>query len=263
VSGSASTAAPLRALVVEDEWPARNYLVELLEGSTLAHVVGAVASAEEARDALSGGNGGVADVAFLDVQLTGGERAGLELARSLAQSQPGLMLVLATAFERHALEAFELGAIDYLLKPFSEERVAQCLRRLQARRPAASPAAGPMRIVARRKKNLVFLEPREIWAFEAQDRLTFVHTEHGRFDLDLSLTAIEVSLGRTLTRVHRNWLVNLAFIRELERDGSETRLFVGASLAYAGPGLHVPVARERAQEVKDMLLANTTGLRRS
>lgn len=264
MSGAASTSAPLRALVVEDEWPARNYLVELLEGSNLAQVVGAVASAEEARAALTGSSGSLADVAFLDVQLTGGERAGLELARSLAQSQPGLMLVLATAFERHALEAFELGAVDYLLKPFSEERVGQCLRRLQARRPAASPtAAGPMRIVARRKKNLVFLEPREIWAFEAQDRLTFVHTEHGRFDLDLSLTAIEVSLGRTLTRVHRNWLVNLAFIRELERDGSETRLFVGASLASEGPGLHVPVARERAQEVKDMLLANTTGLRRS
>jgi len=250
----------LRSLVVEDEWPARNYLVELLEASQRAEVVGAVATAEEAEAALSKGSGLVVDVAFVDVQLSSHDRAGLELARALLQSRPGLMIVFATAFEQHALEAFELGVVDYLLKPFSDERVLQCLNRLQARMPPAGTAVGPVRIVARRKKNLVFLAPEEIWAFEAADRLTFVHTAHGRFDLDLSLAAIEISLGRALTRVHRNWLVNAAFIRELERDGSETRLFVGTSLASSG--LHVPVARERAQQIKDMLLANTTGLRR-
>jgi DNA-binding LytR/AlgR family response regulator len=257
------SAPRLRSLVVEDEWPARNYLVELLESSQLAEVVGAVASSGDARDALASSSGLTVDVAFVDVQLAAGDRAGLDLARALMHERPGLSLVLATAFEQHALEAFELGALDYLLKPFSEERVIACLKRLHARRPPAAQPSGPVRIVARRKKNLVFLEPKEIWAFEAADRLTFVHTEHGRFDLDLSLAAIEVSLGRSLTRVHRNWLVNAAFIKELERDAAETRLFVGTSPASAGHGLHVPVARERAQEVKDMLLANTMGLRRS
>jgi DNA-binding LytR/AlgR family response regulator len=252
----------LRSLVVEDEWPARNYLVELLEASQRAEVVGAVATAEEAEAALTKGSGLVVDVAFVDVQLSSHDRAGLELARSLLQVRPGLMIVLATAFDQHALEAFDLGVVDYLLKPFSDERVLQCLNRLQARKPPAGTAVGPVRIVARRKKNLVFLAPEEIWAFEAADRLTFVHTAHGRFDLDLSLAAIEISLGRALTRVHRNWLVNAAFIKELERDGTETRLFVGTSLANASSGLHVPVARERAQQIKDMLLANTTGLRR-
>lgn len=262
---STSTAPPrLRSLVVEDEWPARNYLVELLETSGLAEVVGAVASVDEAQEALQGSPGLGVDVAFVDVQLAAGDRAGLALARSLSSAHPGLMVVLATAFEQHALEAFALGVVDYLLKPFSEERVVQCLKRLKARRPAVAPGAavGPARIVARRKRNLVFLEPNEIWAFEAADRLTFVHTAHGRFDLDLSLTAIELSLGRSLTRVHRNWLVNLGFVKELEREGNEVRLFVGPSLASEGQGLHVPVARERAQDIKDMLLANTTGLRR-
>lgn len=254
------TSPPLRVLVVEDEWPARNYLVELLESSQLAQVIGAVASAEEAHMALGKSSGLSVDVAFVDVQLGSQDRAGLELSRALLEARPGLMVVLATAFEQHALAAFELGVVDYLLKPFSEERVQQCLRRLHARKPAAGTALPAPRIVARRKKNLVFLAPDEIWAFEAADRLTFVHTAHGRFDLDLSLAAIEISLGRALTRVHRNWLVNVAFIRELERDGAETRLFIGSSLA--SEGLHVPVARERAQQIKDMLLANTTGLRR-
>jgi DNA-binding LytR/AlgR family response regulator len=262
----------LRAFVVEDEWPARNYLVELLEGSGLARVVGAVGTAHDARQVLletiEGGQAGErwrTDVVFLDVELARGDAEGLAIVRELAKKPDAPQIALATASRDHALEAFELGVLDYLVKPFSEERVEQCLRRIAERLPSASAAApvakAPERIVARRKKNLVFLDADEVWAFEAAQRLTFVHTPHGTFDLDLSLSAIEASFGRRLTRVHRNWLVNPAFVKELERDGSETRLFVGAAVGQ--PGVHVPVARERAQDLKDLLLSNATGLRRS
>ena len=108
----------------------------------------------------------------------------------------------------------------------------------------------------------MFLEPQEIWAFEAADRLTFVHTLHGTFDIDLSLAAVEASFARAFVRVHRNWLVNAAHIKELERDGHETKLFVGDGVADAGKGVRVPVARERAGAVREMLLTNATGLRR-
>ena len=196
------TPAPgrLRALVVEDEWPARNYLVELLEGSGLAEVVGAVGTADEARQALTAPDRVPLDVVFLDVQLAAGERAGLDIVRSLLNigepapargREPGPLVVLATASREHALEAFELGVLDYLLKPFSEERVEHCLRRITERRPSRpETSSAPQRIVARRKKSLVFLDADEVWAFEAAHRLTFVHTPHGIFDLDLSLAAI-------------------------------------------------------------------------
>jgi len=253
--------ARLRALVVEDEWPARNYLVELLEASSLAEVVGAVATLDEARQALTTPSLAV-DVAFVDVRLSGsGDDAGLELVRGLARRASAPMFVLATAFQEHALEAFELGVVDYLLKPFTEERVEQCLHRILARRPASAPVA-PLRIVARRGKSLVFLSPSEVWAFEAADRMTSVHTPHGTFDLDLSLSAIEASFGRALTRVHRNWLVNAAHVKELDRDGAETRVFVGAGIGPDQHGIRVPVARERAQTVRETLLANAMGLRR-
>jgi DNA-binding LytR/AlgR family response regulator len=256
--------SPLRALVVEDEWPARNYLVELLESSGLAEVVGAVGGVEEARQALAAGADASVDVAFIDIQLDGsGAKAGLALVRSLAGQPKMPMFVLATAYDQHALEAFELGVVDYLLKPFSEERVVQCLRRLHERkREITEPAPGKPRIVARRKRSLVFLEPDEIWAFEAADRLTCVHTRHGTFDIDLSLAAVEASFGRAFLRVHRNWLVNTAHIKELEREGNDTHLFVGAGIADAGSGVRVPVARERAAAVREMLLTNATGLRR-
>ena len=250
----------LRALVLEDEWPARNYLVQLIEATQLAEVVGAVASIGEAREVLAGLP---VDVVFVDVQLSGGEN-GLELVRSLTASSDGVArpsFVLATAFRQHALQAFDLGVVDYLMKPFSEERVEQCLRRILQRRPAAAP--GARRVVARRKKSLVFLDPADIWAFEASERLSFVHSRQGKFDIDLSLAAIETSFGRALIRVHRNWLVNLAFARELDREGSETTLLVGASLGDESQGVRVPVSRDRAQPLRTALLANATGLRRS
>lgn len=245
----------LRALVLEDEWPARNYLVQLIEATQLAEVVGAVATIGEAREVLAALP---VDVVFVDVQLSGGDN-GLELIQSLRASgavQPAF--VLATAFSQHALEAWDLGVVDYLLKPFSEERVEQCLRRLLDQKP---PRPGALRIVARRKRSLVFLDPVDIWAFEASDRLSFVHSRLGKFDIDLSLAAIETSFGRSLFRVHRNWLVNLDFARELEREEGETTLLIGSSIGDESHGIRVPVSRDRAQPLKNALLANATGLR--
>lgn len=256
---SGEGAARLRALVVEDEWAARDYLVELLEGSGLAQVVGAVASASEAREILHDG-GGEFDVVFLDIRLSGGGNEGLQIAREVALLPAPPLVVLATAFNAHAVEAYELGVADYLLKPFTEQRVETCLQRLRLRR-SGPRRTGPTRIVARRRKSLVFFGSDEVWAFEAAERLTRVHTVHGVFDIDLSLSAIEASVGRTLVRVHRNWLVNVAHIKELERDG-ETRVWVGDGMADDGRGLHVPVARDRAQQLRDMLIASAQGLRR-
>jgi two-component system, LytTR family, response regulator LytT len=250
--------ARLRALVVEDEWAARDYLVELLEKSGSVDVIGAAASAEAARDVLGSRERDI-DVAFVDVRLVGGEseNEGLDLVRSFARTPGAPMFVLATAFAQHALEAFDLGIVDYLLKPFTVERVAQCLERVHARRPPAPPdsiaAPGPSRIVVRRKRALVFLRLDEVWAFEAAERLAFVHTSRGTFDVDLSLSAVEASFGRKLLRVHRNWLINAEHVRELEGAGSETEILVGDQ--------RVPVARERAQAVREALMSNAMGIR--
>jgi len=257
----------LRALVVEDEWATRNYLVELIHKSRAAEVIGAVSNVDSARQILERPPDDVAiDVVFVDIQLVGSKRddEGLELIRAHARQPTAPMFVLATAFRVHALEAFDLGVVNYLLKPFTEERVAQCIERLRVRRPAqASPpgeAPAMRKIVARRKRALVFLRMDEVWAFEAAERLAYVHTARGRFDVDLSLSAVETSMGCTMLRVHRNWLVNVEHVRELEGHGSETELLVGPSGDPIG-GLRVPVARERAQSVREALLTNVTGIR--
>jgi two-component system response regulator LytT len=249
----------LRALVLEDEWPTRNYLVKLIEGTGLAQVSGAVATIDEAREAMAGSP---TDVLFVDVQLaaTGDPRTGLDLIRAMAGDPSAPMFVLATASAQHSLEAFDLGVVDYLLKPFTDERVEQCLRRLLARHPPKPQTV--RRVVARLKKSLVFLDPEKIWAFEAAERLTFVHSPDGKFDVDLSLAAIEQSLGRTLFRVHRNWLVNLAYVKQLERDIGGASVLVGSDLGPEGRSISVPVSQDRAKALRDALLENSTGLRR-
>jgi two-component system response regulator LytT len=233
----------LRVLVVEDEWAARNYLVELLEAAGDVELAGAVATTDAAREAI---DAIAPDVVFVDVQLAGGETDGIALVREARAPA----YVLATAHPQHALDAYQLGVVDYLLKPFTAERVAQCLARVRSRVPPRSPAT-PIRVVARRKRALVFLRLDEVWAFEAADRLASVHSTRGRHDVDLSLAAIEASFGAALVRVHRNWLVNAAHIRELE----------GGEL-LVGDDLRVPVARERATAVRELLLERTAGVRK-
>jgi two-component system, LytTR family, response regulator LytT len=252
----------LRTLVVEDEWATRNHLVEMLHASGAADVVGAVATAEAARQVLDAtpADGGV-DLALVDVQLVGSPRddEGLELVREYAGRPRSPAFVLATAFREHAIEAFDLDVVDYLLKPFTEERVERCLARARAKR-TPPPPAGPIRLVARRKRALVFLRLDDVWAFESAERLTYVHTARGRFEIDLSLSAVEASIGRTLLRAHRSWLVNADHVLELEGHGSETELLVGDGSLAEG-ALHIPVARDRALATRDALLAHTTGIR--
>jgi DNA-binding LytR/AlgR family response regulator len=249
----------LKALVLEDEWLTRNYLVKLIEDTRRAEVIGAVANLDEARQAMTDSS---VDVVFVDVQLaaTGDSRTGLDLIRTMAGEPLAPMFVLATASSDHSLEAFDLGVVDYILKPYTEERVEQCLKRLLERRPSRAPK--PRRVVARRKKSLVFLDPETIWAFEAADRLTYVHALEGKFDIDLSLAAIEASFGRALFRVHRNWLVNLRYVKELERDIGGATVTVGLDVGPEGRGIQVPVSQDRSKALRDALLENATGLRR-
>jgi len=249
----------LRALVVEDEWAARNYLVEMLHASGQAVVVAAVATLVEARQALAPG-GIVVDVAFVDIHLGHGDEAGMNLVRTLAGTPEAPLLVLATALSQHAVEAYALGVADYLLKPIHEDRVTECLARLQQRLAQTAPRPVPDRIVARSKKGLVLFARGEVWAFEAAERLMFVHTARGRFDVDLSLAAIEVSLGSGFLRVHRQWLVHIAHVGAVENEDGETVVVVGDEPARE---LRVPVARDRKAAVLDLLLHGATGLRRA
>lgn len=257
---------PLRILVLEDEWPARNYLVQLVEQSGLGHVVAAVAKPAMASEALATAPEPI-DVALVDVHLAGERspaRAGLAWIESVLEggdtSRSAPRIVLTTASKEHAMRAYELGVVDYLLKPFTEGRVRAALERLVSfgRAAGRSWADDDVRIAARQGKAIVFLKRADAFAFEADGRLCFVHTPSGRLDVDLSLTSFESVLGPSFMRVHRNWLIASDAVRSIEREGGDSVLLVGPN----EPPLRVQVARDRAAMIRERLLASAVGLRR-
>lgn len=244
----------LSALVVEDEKPARDYLVELLTASDDIGHIAAVRSMGDARDALCQPDQ-VFDVAFIDIRLVdaGNDTSGVELARWIIRQPRPPAIVFATASHRHALDGFDIGAVDYLLKPFSADRLARCTARLRAR--GAQPTTdGPRRLVARRGDALALLDLEGLLAFEAARRLTYLHHDSGTFDVDLSLKALEGQLADRVIRVHRNWLVAMDRVCGLGRTDGDLILRFDS-------GLEAPVARERARDVRRRLLEGTVGLR--
>jgi DNA-binding LytR/AlgR family response regulator len=246
----------MSALVVEDEWPARNFLVELLRETGSFADIAAVTSADAGRAAIERPELAIETV-FIDVRLVDrpGDTSGLDLARSMASLATPPMVVLATASPGHAVDGFELGAVDYLLKPFTLDRVGTCVARLlERRRPPARPDRGQRRLVARQGDSLVFLDLDGMLAFQAADRITYLHHVDGVFSVDLSLNALGAALGACVLRVHRNWLVAPAHVQGLSRVD-------GDLIVEMRHQLRVPVSRDRVREVRQQLLENTVGIR--
>ena len=119
--------------------------------------------------------------------------------------------------------------------------------------PNSASAAAPLRLAARKKGQLVLLDLAGMLAFEAADRLTYLHHLAGVYSVDLSLNALAAALGARVLRVHRNWLVAPAHVQGMSRLDGELCLALGAEL-------RVPVARDRARAVRKRLLRDTIGL---
>lgn len=233
---------PLRAVIADDE-PIARRTIRLLLGAHADVVVAAEAgSGAELALVLERGE---ADLLFLDIEL--GDLTGFEV---LAALDPELLpaIVFTTAYDEFAIRAFEVHAIDYLLKPFTDERfhravararehlerssLGQLRERLAHLLAAASPALE--RLLIREPGRVLFLPVEEIDWLEADDYYVRVHHGGANHLLRKSLTALEGELdGRRFCRVHRSAIVNLERVREikeLERGKSVVRLSDGSEV---------------------------------
>ncbi|HEX2855615.1 MAG TPA: LytTR family DNA-binding domain-containing protein [Opitutaceae bacterium] len=212
----------LRTLLVDDEPLARERLRSFLKSEPAVEVIGECGSGTEAIAAI---RRDAPDLVFLDMQMPGCN--GLQvLAEFPEEKRPAV--IFATAHEEFAVDAFEVAAVDYLLKPFDRERLQQALRRAQEhlRRGAgqgtgearAATAAGRNdRIAVKADGRLVFLKPEEIVRVEAADNYVMLHLTSGRLMLRETMTAIETRLGTVnFARVNRSAIVNVDQIREIQ-----------------------------------------------
>lgn len=244
-SPTATEGPPLRVLLVDDEEPARWRLRSLVDDcpAPRATVVGEAGDAAQAQAWLAQGR---CDVLLLDVAMPG--RSGLALAdelRRAAGPQPAPAVIFVTAHADHALQAFELAAVDYLTKPVRRERLQAALQRVAERlalqrraalppvgdpgaaaagappgrdpdQPAAAGAA-PDALVVSERGRLLRVPLAEILYLKAELKYVTVRTRHASHLLDDSLAELEARLGPGFLRVHRNALVARHAVRALER----------------------------------------------
>jgi two-component system response regulator AlgR len=234
----------LRVLVVDDEPLARERLSHLVEELPAVELAGVAASGEEAL-LLAGRLR--PEVVLLDIRMPGMD--GLEAAHHLSRLPEPPAVIFTTAFEQHALAAFDAQAAGYLLKPVRADKLKEALER--ARRPTraqlariAEGAAGPRtRIAVRARDGLRLIPVDDILYFVAEQKYTTLRHLAGEELIEESLKSLEEEFAERFVRVHRNSLVAVAHIEGIDRDDEghqSVRLRGGATL---------PVSRRLATEV--------------
>lgn len=236
------------ALIVDDEAPARAELRYLLERLGGVEVVGEAASV---REALALASRLDYDVVFLDINMP--ELSGMDAAREISTWPKRPAVVFVTAHDDHAIQAFSVDAVDYLLKPVSEERLARCVQRLAALRGGdGARRTGPdlAKVAVTQRGETLLLDLDDVLFAEADGDYCWVHARGERLLSSQSMRELEDALPATIFfRIHRSYLVNLRKVAALETIAPGRS---GVRLAD-DPGTVLEVARRQTRALKQHL----------
>ena len=248
---------PLYAYLVDDEALALKRLVRLLRQTRRVDIVGSTTNPAEAVAFLSEHT---VDLVFLDIQMPG--MTGFQLLQQLPNEPP---VIFTTAFDRFALDAFEVNSIDYLVKPIELARLEKALTKVERLRGTPEALTGndqlraiareltrkyPERISSRIGERVVFVELSKVSHFYSKDKLTYAATASKDYAIDIPISDLEEKLDPELfLRIHRATLLNLTYVDEVSSwfgGGMVVRL-------KDGKRTELPIARDRLREVKERL----------
>lgn len=237
--------SPLRVLVIDDERPALEELAWLLSRDDRVSMVLSTDSAAEALRALQEEQ---VDAVFLDIAMPG--LTGLELARILSRFRSPPQVVFVTAHDEHAVEAFELNAVDYVLKPVRSDRLAEAVRRVVDATAGGAPTGDDENIAVELGGVTRFVSRGEVLYVEAQGDYARLHTASGSHLLRVPLTSLEEEWREAgFVRIHRSLLVALPHIEEVRVDAGRCTVLVA--------GQELVVSRRHTRELKDLLVRRT------
>jgi DNA-binding LytR/AlgR family response regulator len=246
--------APARCLIVDDEAPAREELRFLLRDFPGVQIVGEATNAEEALLLLRSLD---YDVVLLDIRMPGG--TGLEVASALREAPHRPAVIFTTAYPDYAVEAFDLEAADYLVKPFDADRLRRALDRALSSGPDDDepPAGGATatgtevtgRIPVQRGERTVLVDQQEVVYASAARGYSHLKLADERVLVSFSLADLERRLPRNFFRAHRSYLVNLDHVRELVPDFKGMLVLVMDDRQTS----RVPVSRRQARELRRLL----------
>jgi DNA-binding LytR/AlgR family response regulator len=251
----------LRTLIVDDEYPARQELRFMLQEFKDIEVVGEATNGREALNLISALDYAVL---FLDINMPG--MNGLELSRCIQKRAHPPLVIFVTAYEEYALEAFEVNAVDYLLKPFDEKRLGLAIekvRRLVEQRAQQIPTAAKAtpegeieslnRMPVEKNGKTILLDQNDlIYAFTQGDSV-YLKTPAEQYRTRFTLKELETRLNpRMFFRCHRCYIVNLTKIREMVPFFNGTYNLIMADKQQS----EVPVSRKQARKLKTLLGIN-------
>lgn len=237
-----------RVLVVDDEPPIRAELSYLLRQDARVGEIDEAGGATEAIEKILATR---PDVLFLDIQMPGA--SGVKVADTLQNLKNPPVVVFVTAFSEYAAEAFELDAVDYVLKPVEMERLEKALAKIEQAIAARRPAPGTAqvkRVQVERNGQRTFIPVADIIYFEAKADYAIAHTASGSYLVNESISLLEARFERDgFLRVHRSFVVNLDDIHDIEVKRTSGLI----QLTLEGTDAVVPVSRRRAADVKRRL----------
>ena len=242
-------AEPMRVLIADDEPLARERLRAMLIAQPGVEVV---AEAGDGHAALHACAEHHPDMVLLDISMPGID--GLETARHLAEFEPRPAVVFCTAYDAHALSAFEAQAIDYLVKPVRAERLAAALARVRtfsagrAQQGDAAPGHKRTHLCARLRGSLRLVPIDDVRYLQAEEKYVVVHHARGEDLIEESLKSLEAEFADRFVRIHRNCLVARSEIVELRRASD------GHTQAVLRHGEHpLEVSRRCVAQLRDTL----------
>lgn len=236
---------PLTALVVDDEAPALEELAWLLARDDR---IGAIRTASSGAEALRALDAESVDVVFCDIKMPGLD--GLDLARVLARFAHRPQVVFVTAYDQHAIDAFDLQATDYVMKPVRAERLAEAVRRVveASTTPAAAPAEPEDETIAVELGGVTrFVQRSSVRYVEAHGDYARLHTTTSSHLVRIPLTVLEERWAAAgFVRIHRSTLVSLAHVDEIRVDGGRCSVRLGVNV--------LQVSRRHTKELRDRLV---------
>ncbi len=232
----------LTVLVIDDERPALDELAFLLDGDDR---VGTVLTSDSATDGLRILREAEVDCVFLDIQMPG--LTGLELAQVLSRFKTPPAIVFVTAHEAHAVDAFDLQAVDYVLKPVRADRLAEAVRRVVEGGDRASGPSLDSQVAVERGGVTRFLDRADITHVEAQGDYARLHVTGDSHLVRTPLSTLEEEWRPAgFVRIHRSLLVSLAHIREVRMDSGRCTVVVG--------DVELAVSRRHTRELRELLV---------
>ncbi len=234
----------LKAIIVDDEAPARSELRFMLDETGQVEVAAEAANVREAIERLKECG---ADVMFLDINMPGA--SGVQLAEALNKLKYPPAVVFVTAYSEHAVKAFEVNAIDYLVKPVETERLRQAINKVRLSITGSSKSTQKERIPVEKGGKKLLIPADKIHFIMAKDDYSYLHTETDRYLSTVSLAQLEAKLEPYgFFRVHRRYLVNLACVCEVDPVSGGTLM-----LTLNGEDEQIPVSRRRVASLKKAL----------